>query len=175
MPSDLDLAIARLCPLGQMDSGMPVYMRGMVMTDAVNAFAPTWARVWMVARDGSVWGDLEFAWADVGCGPPQGHWLEYRLNCDVFHDAVDGGDPRDVEQWMLQNGLAPGQPFCVELRFSAWRSNTPDGDDYDEEVSWGEVVDRERWSAERTLDAWEALWFRQANHRGAVPTVAMVE
>ena len=79
-------------------------------------------------------------------------WLAYQD--EGIHGLVRY-EVKDFEKFLLENGIAPGQPFRMEFRYSA-------GTDYSQSL-FGEgweafdfaVVEVERWSAEKVLEAWE--------------------
>ena len=121
-----------------------------------------WAKVRLIATEDWEWGSLNLEFD--GDGPPHDHWLSFELDGLGGLSEVMGLDPNasglisDLETYLLQQGIAPGQPFWVEMRYSVERS--PEGYlgcvEYDSEVDWGTTM-VEPWSTERAASAWEAL------------------
>jgi len=88
----------------------------------------------------------------LDCDGPVPPWWEW-VNEDLLNYMFTGKASHDTEALVaefLQMGIAPGQPFLIDMTFMS----TCYGDEYDYEVDW-ELVAVEPWSAEQVLAAWE--------------------
>ncbi len=98
------------------------------------------------------WGSF---YLEIDCdGPPPNHWLAYMLDCVNLVEMLYM-DP--VERFIIENGIAPGQPFYLYLTYNC-------SQDYfgeiDEEVDY-EVTSIVPWDREKVLTEWEAFYGRK--------------
>lgn len=112
------------------------------------------AEIWMMATEDWEWGQLGFVFDSHF---PPDHAVEYEMGnsgCDFDEYLVD-----DVMTFLLQEGIAPYQPFfaCVHARyFEEW---TYYGKEWDLEFDF-EVLDVKKWSVDKAATAWEAFFAR---------------
>ncbi len=120
-------------------------------------YGGSWAKLWMVVVDGDEWGELNL---HMDCdGPPGGHWVEYRQEVDWGAPAWDF-DRDDLENFLLHEGIAPGQPFLASWSFYAHKDYWGE---YDEEVNLEEIIAIEPWSVDRVVAAWATLFFHRSH------------
>jgi hypothetical protein len=113
-------------------------------------------RIKLVCDEEWEWGCLTIRMAD-DCDPaPHDHWLTYEQDAVGFPDTM-GVDPGDrTVQFMMQYGIAPGQPFWVDATYHCSQDYWGE---WDSEVDW-DVCGYEMWSLERVCTAWEAYLAR---------------
>lgn len=119
------------------------------------------ASVRVVASEDWEWGCLRL---EFDCdGPPHNHWLAYALDgigtlTDVLGLRLSGEFLNDVEDLLLREGIAPGQPFWLRLthHFSKdyWTGEC------DSEVDF-EVIGVTSMDPEQATLEWEALFGRK--------------
>jgi hypothetical protein len=85
--------------------------------------------------------------------PDEMTWVEH-LSQDIGWDEVIARDQRDLAMFLIENGIAPEQPFLVRIHnYQSWQSGyeTPEWDE-----DWeADVMQVMRWSPERVIAAWE--------------------
>jgi len=92
--------------------------------------------------------------------PPEHHWLPWWIDgCGVAElIGIDWDFSPNftfrAEEWLLVEGIAPEQPFLVELRIYSSEYMTDYGMEYDCEVT-AAVIDIKPWPPEQVLAAWE--------------------
>ena len=120
---------------------------------------PTECWIWCVGDECDEWGALTIS-PDSDEPPPGNHWLNYELDAVGTFEEAMGVD--DVETMLLNEGVAPEQPFLLHLTFrSDYYPATPNGPaEYDTHVEWA-VVAVEPWHTERIMLGWEAFWGRR--------------
>jgi len=117
----------------------------------------SWCMVRLVAAESWEWGSLTLEIDGEGA-PPQ-HWLGYELDALGNLDGVLGmntcpfGLISELETFLLQKGISPGQAFWVEMSYSCSQDYWGE---WDSEVVW-HVVGMEPRTAEQSASAWEAL------------------
>ena len=119
-----------------------------------------WARMWMVVNEDDEWGELNL-YQDCD-GPPGGHWVEYRQEVDWGAAAWDF-DPADLEQFLMTEGIAPGQPFYCHWQFNSY---TDYWGEYDEEVQLLDILDIESWDVDKVVAAWATFYFHRSHLLG---------
>lgn len=121
-------------------------------------------------KNSPVWIWCVFEWEE-DCGqlmaeifsedpPPEDHWLGWWIDGCGLDETI--GCSWDLvqgvhwykEEWLLTEGIAPNQPFLVELKIYSYEYDTYYGREYDCEVT-GEVIDIKSWLPEQVLAAWE--------------------
>jgi hypothetical protein len=96
-------------------------------------------------------------------------WLRHELAHTGWEDmlGIDWARLRneDHARWLLEHGVAPGQPFLARIpQPRGVVSRTMDGDEYDVAYDGPEILDRMPWPRERVVAAWrrwiglECLW-----------------
>jgi len=105
-----------------------------------------------------VW--LRFEWyegelcLELDSDPPHpDHLLTFAMEAYGLSSILNLDDWRkdyDPETFMLQNGIAPEQPFQVEAEYD-WSVDY--WGEYDEHWEW-EIIAREPWPVGQVLDAW---------------------
>lgn len=120
-------------------------------------YGGSWVKCWMVVDEDWEWGELQLS-MDCG-GPPGGHWVEYRQEIDSGAAAWDF-DPQDLEQFLMEEGIAPGQPFYAHWTFHAHRDYWGE---YDEEVALQEILAVEPWDVDKVVAAWATLYFHRSH------------
>lgn len=95
---------------------------------------------------------------------PRPAWLEWELTEGGGWAALLGADGSTVDgfgdwaSWALANGIAPGQPFLVEVESPSYPTRRRWGEDYDDSgPAYGGhlVLDRYSWSPEKSRRAWQ--------------------
>ncbi len=90
----------------------------------VNTIRP--CRVWLtytVYREGDAFAPNTWRYLFEGAGVGEiADWLVYEEDCTGWRDIIIGsdvpcgeGDDDGALDWLIQNGIAPGQDFCVEF------------------------------------------------------------
>ena len=111
-------------------------------------------RIWLRSHEEWEWGTLNL---ELDCDPPP-------YTCALYHE-LDAVGPiedvlglDDVERFLMENGLAPGQPFYIYASF--WYSGPDRNGEYDSDSDF-KILDQERWTADQAATAWEAFYARQ--------------
>lgn len=78
-------------------------------------------------------------------------FAEYCEEIDTWSSWLGMDQEEEMENFLLRTGLAPGQKFLTELKFS---SHMDYWGEYDEELDW-RVLDVEPWPKEKVLEGWE--------------------
>lgn len=118
------------------------------------------SRVWLVGADFG-YGHITFRPLDdltvfseaIGEKPD---WLGEYVSDVGWDSALDASPCRGSDEygtWLMEQGIAPGQPFCVEVTMTVTRSGW-EYVEYDQEVE-ADVIEVARWSRERVAAAWE--------------------
>lgn len=112
--------------------------------------------VWCVAEDCDVWGELSLR---PDSDAPAPLWFDHELDICSLAESLR---ITDVETVLLNQGIAPEQPFLLHLEFdSTYYPATPNGPaEWDTEVRWT-VSAIEPWPLEKTARAWETLYGRK--------------
>ncbi|MFI5113529.1 MAG: hypothetical protein ACHP7J_00190 [Terriglobales bacterium] len=112
----------------------------------------------------------DFFASDGGESEEKDHWLQYCLSHEPIYDwfglSIDGKWRPSVQQWALENGIAPGQRFLCELSY--WHSYDPWSNEHDEGM-YHEVVEIEPWPVDRILGAWCTWWMSSLLIGGEFP------
>lgn len=121
--------------------------------------------VWLRLSDEDDYLAIELAdtppfFADMDHEP---HWLQsflYEENLTSWFN-LDS-----VQQWAIENGIAPGQCFQVKIHswytFSEWTGEHDCGLEFD-------VIDIEPWDDEKILGAWCTWWMQYLMWTGEFP------
>jgi hypothetical protein len=104
-------------------------------------------------------GDGEELWLSIESYIPDGHDIEHQR--DIDGDDAILGLSCETSQWMLENGIAPGQVFLMTWSICYSKFWTDSGWEYDSEVSIA-IIWVEPWSPERSAEAWQ-LWLDAAS------------
>lgn len=131
-----------------------------------NIYTPDYIRVWLKVDPAE---DLNFVedeyTFDIGERPG---WLDVEIAengmgwDDILGVAVTGGWPNREIRWLLKEGIAPGQPFLVEMgrphyyKTGGYCGPEEWGVDYD-----ADVMQLTKWPTARVLKAWtkNAKWY----------------
>jgi hypothetical protein len=110
---------------------------------------PRWVGKHVVVRD--LFGDERREYQVTGPCP----WLQFELQEDSWGPLLGIGYPLDEERWLLENGVAPGQPFKVRIEqphyYKSW---TDCGYEYDCDYGDWDIVERASWDRDRVMLAW---------------------
>jgi len=114
-------------------------------------------RIRVTTNEDWEWGALG---VDFDCGgPPPNHWLAWELDALCRLQEVMRLHHSDVERFLLEEGIAPYQPFWIYMTYRFYPGDGWEADP-DSEVEF-EVIGMESWSRDRAATAWEALRGRQ--------------
>jgi len=106
---------------------------------------------WITFRIDNDDGVLE---VELDCDYPHpDHWLAYWIDHNGLNEVINSGlnETQPFLLWfLLDNGIAPGQPFLAEVRF--WASTDYWGE-YDEEIEV-RVMDVEPWPVKDVEREW---------------------
>jgi len=158
MDDDLTLQLIDFVTIDRLEpgpeSGWPFKQKSLMVERAWYSYEEAW--MWLVATESWEWGQLKL---DLDCEPPPyNHWLSGEMDAVGDLDDILGvSEVEGVEQFLLENGIAPGQPFFVQTAF--WCHQDYWGE-WDSGVEM-EVVDIAKWDPERVAIAWEAFFMRK--------------
>lgn len=118
-----------------------------------------WLKAWVTAYiylDGDEEDGYQL-YLDLDCDPPHiDHFVSYIMDMGGSLDLIswDGRYHRgeeETEAFLIEQGIAPGQRFLMELNFTTSRDYWGE---YDETLD-GRIMDIEPWTTSQVLEAWE--------------------
>jgi len=141
----------------------------------VNVYSQPVCYIWLqVVRDGV---DLTVEPYLTSSHGEEPDWFDYELSNSSWPDiispdhkwsAIETSDFTGTwNDWALQEGLCPGQPFLVEFEHPRWyKSGGYEYEEWDVEYSWT-IVDRAPRSPKQAARAWEQWQTQCARNRHA--------
>lgn len=133
--------------------------RGTYLDEHFSVSGSPRSRVWLVGADFG-FGCITFETMDYrsplsrSVGEMQ-DWVAEAIQDVGWESVLDAYKGDEYAGWLIENGIAPGQPFRVEISPSILKSYDGDyGYDYDLEMD-AEVIAVARWSPERVRAAWD--------------------
>ena len=128
----------------------------MLFTDGMTYDNGRQCRLLVSARED--WGWVTLTLEIDGHGPTPKSALACEL--DAIGPIEEVLDIRDVETFLLQQGIAPGQPFWLWVNIEYYQSGW-EYPEWDADVDYA-VTSVVPWSRERAAEAWEAFYGRRA-------------
>ena len=122
----------------------------------VDFFSKELVRVWLMLDSSDDLSLNECGTDDIGT-PPE--WYRYERENMGWGDILDIGYQGEQDEralnWAIREGLAPDQPFLVELPHPVYsKSWTECGYEYDTSYE-PEIIKKAKWSPKRAAKAWE--------------------
>jgi hypothetical protein len=109
-------------------------------------------------------------------GPHPGHWLSCELDNTSLAEMLVGHntayeDHKETIDWMMREGIAPGQMFMIEAWYNCYQDHWGD---WDCEVDY-RIMDREPMTAKQSVEAWLTYFQeRRASHWAHMGTLVPV-
>lgn len=93
---------------------------------------------------------------ELSCdGPHPQHWLGFEMDAIGLNELLGfEGTDEAKEEFLLQQGIAPGQRFRIEATYHSYQTWTDYGYEYDADTDWS-VINIEPWTVDQIVEAWE--------------------
>ena len=118
-----------------------------INSERLGILAPKWTL--KREEEHSPFGACVVSYVSVGPFPS---WLEYETEMDGWNSLLDINYSTTEETFLLQEGIAPGQPFKVRFKMPHYSKDYYG--EYDVSYRSCKIVEMQRWSQDKVLRAW---------------------